>query len=254
MPRQGPSAALALALAKLWLVERSPDRPEPRSCGAGAGRRAARTVLVLTAVGSAALVPATPAASSTGAEAPAAVVGACTDDTGVTVVVDFPEPAETGTGCAAWPVTDGLNALSTAGFDVTPVQQFPAAVCRIDGVPADSQCVAMPPSTAYWSYWNAERGGGWTFAGVGATSHRPEPGSVEGWAFGAGAEPDLSPGDVAALASVASAPAATDPATAADVSPASGGVPVGTAVGAAVVVALGGLAWLTARNRRGRTG
>lgn len=225
-----------------------------------------RTLVVVASAGGYVLLAAvTPAAAGAAAD----LVGACTDDTGVTVVVDFPEPGPTRAGCAPWPVADGFAALTAAGFDVQPVQQFPAAVCRLDGVPADSQCVVMPPGTAYWSYWNAERGGDWTFGGVGAASHRPEPGSVEGWAFGGGDAPAVPPPPPQSSADPTPAPAETTSAGDASTDPAAGrgsaeevpdavepgnDVPVGAAVGIGLVVALGAAAGVTALRRRGRPG
>lgn len=224
-----------------------------------------RTLVVLAwAGGCVLLAPVTSAAAGA-----ADLVGGCTDDTGVTVVVDFPEPGLTRAGCAPWPVADGFAALTAAGFDVQPVQQFPAAVCRLDGVPADSQCIVMPPGTAYWSYWNAERDGVWTFGGVGAASHRPEPGSVEGWAFGGGDAPAVPPPPRQSSADPTAAPAETTSAGDASTYPAAGrenaeevpdaaetgsDVPVGAAAGIGLVVALGAAAGVTALRRRGRPG
>jgi hypothetical protein len=51
----------------------------------------------------------------------------------------------------------------------------------------------MPPTTKYWSYWHAARGGKWTYATTGAGSYNPKPGTVEGWAYGAGKPPTVAP-------------------------------------------------------------
>ncbi|WBB80390.1 hypothetical protein O7606_03140 [Micromonospora sp. WMMD882] len=126
---------------------------------------------------------------------PAAQAAACTGATGVTVVVDF---AALGGGvqvaCAPGDPATGLAALQTAGFTVTGTSRWGLAfVCRINGKPtaATDPCVNTPPVTAYWSYWHAPAGGAWSYSSSGAGSYNPAPGSVEGWAFGAGAPPSV---------------------------------------------------------------
>ena len=143
------------------------------------------------------------AAAAVGLGAAAVLVGvhpayaaACsTAAPGVTVVVDF---ASLGGGvqvvCAAGDPSTGLDALHRAGFSTTGTQHDgPGFVCRIDGKPASDPCAATPPTTAYWSYWHAQPGGSWSYSSLGAASYNPSPGSVEGWAFGAGATPGTSP-------------------------------------------------------------
>jgi hypothetical protein len=146
------------------------------------GRRLAAVAVL--AAGLSAAAPASPAAA---AACPAA-------STGVTVVVDF-----TGLGggvavrCAPGDPASGLAALQATGFAVTNVAVQPGFVCRIDGRPSDDQCQRVPPLTAYWSYWYADRGGAWTYSSLGAAGRDPAPGTVEGWAFGAGDRPSLAP-------------------------------------------------------------
>lgn len=122
-----------------------------------------------------------------------AQAAACTGTSGVTVVVDF---AATGGGvvtrCAPGDPSSGLDALTAAGFTFTQVQTQPGFVCQIDRKPS-STCVKTPPASAYWSYWHAARGGSWSYSQTGAGSYDPKPGSVEGWAFGAGGKPGVSP-------------------------------------------------------------
>lgn len=137
-----------------------------------------------------ALVVADPAARPANA-------AACPSTTGVTVVVDFTKLGG-GVVVACDPVdpATGIAALQGAGFTVTGTQRFGLAfVCRINGKPTPTQdaCVVTPPSTAYWSYWHAARHGTWTFSTSGATSYNPAPNTVEGWAFGAGTAPGISP-------------------------------------------------------------
>jgi hypothetical protein len=141
--------------------------------------------------------------------------GACQHPDGVTVVVSF---AAFGGGtevrCAGWPVSTGYDALRRAGFAVTDTQRYPGLLCRIDGVPADQACVVAPPATAYWGYWHAERGGGWTYSSQGAGTRRPPAGSVEGWAFGRDARPGGVPAELppATTTSTTARPPVADPA------------------------------------------
>jgi hypothetical protein len=124
----------------------------------------------------------------------ASTEAACDDPAGVTVVVDF---GDLGGGvqmrCAGWPVTSGLDALDRAGFDTALVLTQPGFVCRIDGKPADDPCQVTPPGDAYWAYYEAARGGSWRYSIRGPAATRPEPGSVEGWAFGDSRQPGVPP-------------------------------------------------------------
>jgi hypothetical protein len=149
------------------------------------------------------LATATLAGLSTVAPVPtggvAAVARAACDATssGVTVVVDF---RGLGGGitiaCAPGDPGTGLAALTGAGFGVAGTNRWGLAfVCRINGLPtaATESCADTPPASAYWSYWHAPRGGGWSYSSLGAASFNPEPGSVEGWSFGSGAPPGTAP-------------------------------------------------------------
>ncbi len=126
----------------------------------------------------------------------AAHAAACVGTSGVTVVVDF---TALGGGvqvaCAPGAPATGLAALQGAGFTVTGTARWGLTfVCRINGLPtpATEPCVNTPPATAYWSYWHAPSGGAWSYSTSGAASHDPAPGSVEGWAFGAGTPPGIA--------------------------------------------------------------
>jgi hypothetical protein len=127
------------------------------------------------------------------ATAPAASAAACSGSTGVTVVVDF---AALGggirVGCAAGSPSSGLDALQAAGFSYTTVPGQFGFVCQINLLPPDP-CNGVPPPNLYWSYWHAQRGGSWTYSSEGAGTFTPPPGSVEGWAFGAGKQPGIAP-------------------------------------------------------------
>jgi hypothetical protein len=92
--------------------------------------------------------------------------------------------------CAPGSPRDGLAALEAAGHRYSSVPRFPGMVCTIDGRP--DPCNGAP-TEAYWSYWHADPGGTWRYSNRGAGAHRSDPGTVEGWAFGAGQPPRTAP-------------------------------------------------------------
>jgi hypothetical protein len=149
----------------------------------------------LAAAGAAALVG---AVTGVVVLAPSAFAAACdSTSTGVTVVVDF---GVLGGGvnvrCADGDPGDGVVALRGAGFNVAGTNRWgDAFVCRINGLPtvATDPCVDTPPTSAYWSYWHASRGGSWRYSSSGAREYNPAVGTVEGWSFGAGNQPGLAP-------------------------------------------------------------
>lgn len=146
--------------------------------------RAGRRLLAVGVLVAAAVAPAAPAAAA-----------ACAEGAGVTVVVDFASlGGGTETDCAAGDPASGLEALRGAGHEPTRAAQQPGYfVCRIDGKPANDPCQRASPADAHWSYWHAEPGGTWTFSDTGAADRDPAPGTVEGWAFGAGDPPSSPP-------------------------------------------------------------
>ena len=77
-----------------------------------------------------------------------------------------------------------------AGYGYSFVPRQPGLVCQINGSP--SPCNGAP-TTAYWSYWHAPRHGSWAYSSSGAGSYNPAPNTVEGWAFGAGTKPSITP-------------------------------------------------------------
>lgn len=116
---------------------------------------------------------------------------ACSGNSGVTVVVDF--ASLTGgvrRTCSPGDPTSGLAALRGAGFTYAFVPRQPGFVCQINTKP--NPCNGAPTS-AYWSYWHAVPGGKWQFSNAGAGTYNPKPGTVEGWAFGAGKPPSIKP-------------------------------------------------------------
>lgn len=138
-------------------------------------------VACLLAVAGAMVVPASPAYAAV-----------CpSPDAGVTVVVDFSRlGGGTAVRCAPGDPATGLAALTAAGFSYEFVPGQPGFVCRIDGSP--DPCNGAPVD-AYWSYWHASAGGSWQYSSLGAGGRDPAPGTVEGWAFGAGERPGMSP-------------------------------------------------------------
>ena len=117
--------------------------------------------------------------------------GACQGKTGVTVVVDFTKlGGKVQVACDTGTPATGLDALKGAGFSYSFVPKIPGFVCRIDKLP--NPCNGAPV-TAYWSYWHAKAHGTWVFSNKGAGSYHPAPGTVQGWAFGAGTKPTIAP-------------------------------------------------------------
>jgi hypothetical protein len=141
--------------------------------------------LALVAIGI--FVPVAPAPAP--AHAARWAEGPCTDNVGITIVIDFQElDGGVNVRCAPGPVTSGLDALDQAGIVWEGTRRFPGVVCRIAGKPGagSESCVNTPPATAYWSYWVAPRGGPWCYSTAGAGNRTPPPGTIEGWSFALG--------------------------------------------------------------------
>lgn len=158
----------------------------------------ARSARLLTV---AALLPFTTAALALGASpAQAQLVSGsgCTDDDGVTVVVDFTDVGgDIAVGCATGDPASGREALESAGF--TPEDSQPGMICTIDNQP--DPCPEEFEGS-FWSYWYAEDGA-WTSYQVGADEADPAPGDVEGWRyFDGSAGPQVDPADAVAAAPV----------------------------------------------------
>lgn len=124
------------------------------------------------------------------APAQAAPDGACTDPTGVTVVVDATAlGGDVAIGCATDSPATGTDALREAGF--TDTRDASGLICAIDSFP--DPC----PTTfegSYWSYWHAQDGA-WQAYQEGSDTAVPQPGGVEGWRWSdgsAGPEVDLA--------------------------------------------------------------
>ncbi|MFV2019254.1 hypothetical protein [Micromonospora sp. LOL_023] len=150
-------------------------------------RLAALAAIVVLAAGLVAVDPLTRPAHA----------AACAPGTGVTVVVDFTAfGLGVQTNCYPGDPPTGLAALQGAGFTPTGTLRWGLAfICRIDGLPtpAAEPCVNTPPASAYWSYWHSTPGGTWTYSTLGASSYNPAIGTVEGWRFGSGQAPSITP-------------------------------------------------------------
>jgi hypothetical protein len=154
--------------------------------------RARRAIPLLAALAAVLATPLTASAATGPAAANSEAAAACTSTTkGVTVVVDFTKlHGKIETACDPSNPKTGLAALTGAGFSYTFVPRYPGFVCTIDKLP--NPCNGAP-ATAYWSYWHATRHGKWVYSDTGAGTYHPAPGSVQGWAFGSGQAPGISP-------------------------------------------------------------
>lgn len=163
--------------------------------------------LLLVAAAAGWVAPGQAAASPvTGRHAGASLpVSDCTPSAGVLVAVDFGHwGGPVVRGCSGH-AASAIAAMHAAGFLTAGDEANGAAfVCRIgvaaEGVtserptPAADPCVATPPATAYWSFWYADAGRSrWSYSPSGAATFVPAVGSVEAWAFGAGAPPGVTP-------------------------------------------------------------
>ena len=135
--------------------------------------------------------------------APQSYAGPCTDDLGVTVVVDFQQlGGSTVVRCApgsnGQPFQgSGLDAFRAAGLDIAGTNRFGSSVvCRVNGRPAadeplpipgdddyTEQCVDMPPAAAFWSYWQADNGGSWVVSQLGVSNSTARAGGFEALSF-----------------------------------------------------------------------
>lgn len=144
----------------------------------------------------AACASSTPAPSQTPTEAPGAVSEqACSDKTGITVVVEA-AALENGKN-QAWCIktTDTLTAaeaMSLVNVRTEGTKQYgDQVVCRVNGVPAadtaipnpdgtkyNEKCEGMPAAFAYWALWVKPAGGAWGYAQEGAATQKVAPGDA----------------------------------------------------------------------------
>ncbi|QDO87448.1 hypothetical protein FNH13_03115 [Ornithinimicrobium ciconiae] len=179
---------------------------------------AAATLVVPAVASTAGVVPAAdlatraapaPAAVTAQPVAPQSYAGPCTDDLGVTVVVDFQGLGSHGGHAGATVVRcapgaggapfqgSGLDAFHAAGVSIAGTTRFGTTVaCRVNGRPAADEplsipgndaytepCLDMPPPTAFWSYWQADDGGAWTFSNLGISASTARAGGFEALSF-----------------------------------------------------------------------
>ena len=121
------------------------------------------------------------------------------DNNAVTVIIDYgdlgPEPA---IGCAydLPEKATGLDALIALGIEIIYPTQSPHFICRINGYPTREQtipipgndgytemCVNTPPTSAYWTYWTADKGKEWVYATRGHDTNPVIFGGSEGYRF-----------------------------------------------------------------------
>lgn len=87
----------------------------------------------------------------------------------------------------------GYDLLMRSGLQVVAIQSggMGVMICEIDGegCPANNcWCKCSGSTCTYWSYWHLE-GREWSYAFMGALSHRVRSGDVDGWTWGAGDPP-----------------------------------------------------------------
>lgn len=141
--------------------------------------------LLATAAATAALVAG--GLTVTGGTAQAA---ACSGSTGVTVVIDYGSNA---TSTCANDAASAMAVLKSVASVTSPPQYPGTVVCQINSVPSNNCSRGMPPASAYWAFYHANRGGSWQYSSVGVAEYNPAPGTAIGFAFGAGARPDIAP-------------------------------------------------------------
>ena len=124
----------------------------------------------------------------------------------------------------------GYELLQRANLDLNvEVNGIGAAICRLDGegcnYPQQSCfCGTEGDSYRYWSYWQLSDGG-WQYANLGATNTQVQPGEVQGWLWGEGANNTVAPPPLVTFAEICLPPTATPTATA-TVTPAPTGTPM----------------------------
>lgn len=137
--------------------------------------------------------------------------------------------------------TTGEQALLSAGHNL---EKKGSMLCRIDGHP--DRCVVT--FDGYWSYWQSSRRADgsyepWKYANVGAASYQPRAGDAEGWAYGPGEPPPITPPPDSYRPEDGEIEPAPSPEAGAGSSP----IPT---IAALAVVAVGGTALRVAARRR----
>ena len=181
---------------------------------------------------------------------------AAQDDNRAAVVVDFGD-GQVATRCVAFaePEISGYDVLLRSGLALEVDQQGGGtAICRIEAMGCaadDCFCACTGDDCRYWSYWH-QIDGEWQYAAGGATIYQVGDGAVEGWVWGPGSVTEAPPPPPVTFAGICPAGATAVAPTAAPAAPAAAGPNLAAYGGfAALLLALGALAWL-ARRRAGR--
>lgn len=96
----------------------------------------------------------------------------CGSGSGVNVVVEFGAlPGGTVTGCGSG--STAAAAVKSAGHTLTNHPQQQSFVCKVDGEPADGDCLQ---TDRYWAIFVSNDGGAWTYASSGAYSQSVDAG------------------------------------------------------------------------------
>lgn len=114
-------------------------------------------------------------------------VGACLDAGQVWLFVVDDQQRVLGNQCVGTP-SSGTEALRLAGVAAETGRQ--GYLCSLDGYP--ERC----PSSfegVFWNYHQAAAGSRWRFSDVGAATHRPAPGTIEGWCYNTADESRCTP-------------------------------------------------------------
>ena len=174
--------------------------------------------------------------------------GACSEEGGVTVVVDFTDlGGGIVAGCASGDPVTGRSALEAAGFVATDSQ--PGMICAIDAQP--DPCPATFEGS-YWSYWHGPAGGDWVSYQVGADSSDPVQGEIEGWRYNDGSTgPGIVPGNVADMERLTAPTTTVDEPSSSPASTTTDDIVLFTALGFAAVIAVLVILFLARSRRRG---
>jgi hypothetical protein len=87
----------------------------------------------------------------------------CSSGSGVSVLVDYGAlGGGTATGCGSGTVASA--AFNSAGFSLTPHPRQQGFVCKVQGKPANGDCLA---TDSYWGFFVSDDGKGWVYASQG---------------------------------------------------------------------------------------
>lgn len=137
-----------------------------------------------------------------------------------------------------------VDLFADAGIDLGFHRRLVDYVCKVDGLPADADCVGGATPDAYWSLWWAPRGGEWTYASLGASGLRVPAGGAVLWLWQDDAQrvtPSISPAELGAAGGDAGGDANRDARPTPPASTAmSGELSAALAVGLLILLAVGG--------------